>query len=236
MSTPGHHRGDAADHRGDAADRTVIVLRPLASPMPLGFLAFCIGMVLTSLLDLAVFPVGDSHEVGVLLLAFTGPLEVLAAVFAMLARDAGAGTAFAVFGATWISTGLSIVLADPGSTSPVTAAFFLALAALLVVLAVAARPGKPALTVLLSLASVRFVLSGLYEATGSTGLDRAAGIAGAVIAVVSLYGGLALLLEDAQGRLVLPTGRRGRARESFEGTIDDQLSGLQAEAGVRNQL
>jgi hypothetical protein len=45
-----------------------------------------------------------------------------------------------------------------------------------------------------------------------------------------------MALEDAQGKTVLPLGRRGRGRESMGGTLEDQISWVEREAGVRNQL
>ncbi len=218
------------------ADRTRIVLRPLASPMPLGFFAFAVGIALTSLLDLGVFAEPYAHQVAVLLLAFTAPLEMLAAVFAMLARDPGAGTALSVLGAAWIGTGLGMLLAPPGATSPVAGAFSLCLTAILLVLAGAASNGKPALATLLALSTLRFAASGLHQLLASHRWAMVAGALGMLIAAFSLYGGLSLLLEDSLGRTVLPTGRRGRARESIEGGFEAQLAQLETEAGVRNQL
>lgn len=220
----------------ELASRTRVVLRPVASPLPLGFFAFGVAIVLTTLLDLGAFPVRDSHEVAVLLLAFTGPLELLAAVFALLARDVGAGTSLGVFGATWVSYGTALLLTVPGSRSPVLGSFFLALCVVLLALAVASLSGKPALGLLLLLAFLRFAATGLYEILGASWLQTAAGGVGALLALVSFYGGLALLIEDSQGRIVLPTGRRGRASESLEAGLGAQLASLESEAGVRNQL
>ena len=216
------------------AARTRIVLRPLGSSLPLGFFAFGVGVLLTGLLDLRALPVTDTSQVAVLLLTFPAPLELLACVLAYLARDAGAATAMGVFGATWVSTGTGLLLAEPGSRSSVTGVFSLALAVVLLSLAVAAAAVKPALPVLLSLATARAACEGLYDLTGSRALQTAAGVV--AMLVVAVYGGLALLLEDTRGHLVLPTGRRGRARESLEGGLGAQLESLQSEAGVRNQL
>ena len=227
---------EAAERSVDAADRTRILLRPLASPMPMGFFAFGVGISLTSLLDLGVFAASYSHQVAVLLLAFTAPLQLLAAIFALLARDVGAGTALGVFGATWLATGLGLLLAPPGATSPVTGAFSLYLAVVLLLLAIAASHGKPALAILLGLATLRFLTNGLYQLLAGQLWAHVSGALGMVIAVFSLYGGLSLLLEDSLGRIVLPTGRRGRARESLEGDFTAQLAQLETEAGVRNQL
>jgi len=50
-----------------------------------------------------------------------------------------------------------------------------------------------------------------------------------------MYGGVALEMEDAEQREVLPLFRRGVAAESFQG-LDRQLERLEAEPGVRQQL
>ena len=218
------------------AARTRIVLRPLGSSLPLGFFAFGVGVLLTGLLDLRALPVTDTSQVAILLLTFPAPLELLACVLAYLARDAGAATSMGVFGATWVSTGTGLLLAEPGSRSSVMGVFSLALAVVLLSLAVVAAAAKPALTVLLTLATARAACGGLYDLTGTRALQTAAGVVAMLVVVVSVYGGLALLLEDTRGHLVLPTGRRGRARASLEGGLGAQLESLESEAGVRNQL
>ncbi len=241
MTRPDPARPDASDASpatgaGAVGERTRIVLRPLGSTLPLGFFAFGTGVLLTGLLELGALPAADGHQVGVLLLAFTAPLELLAAVFAFLARDAGAGTALGIFGASWVSTGLALLLEPPGSRSPVTGAWSLFLCVVLGAMAAAARSAKPALGALLLLAGLRFLTGGLDELGLWSVLRTVSGGVSMALVLVSAYGGLALLLEDLQGRVVLPTGRRGRARESLESGFEAQLAGLESEAGVRNQL
>jgi hypothetical protein len=51
------------------------------------------------------------------------------------------------------------------------------------------------------------------------------------IAVLALYGGLALLLEEGHQRMVLPLGRRGRARTSLEGDFGTQVHQAEQEPG-----
>jgi hypothetical protein len=48
--------------------------------------------------------------------------------------------------------------------------------------------------------------------------------------------GVALGLEDARQRQVLPLFRRGGAVAAFHGGYEQQLERLEAEAGVRQQL
>lgn len=95
-------------------------------------------------------------------------------------------------------------------------------------------------TVLLSALELRWTPTAqdaqLYQATGSAGMERAAGWLGIPLAAFALYGGLALLLEESHQRMVLPLGRRGRARTSLEGRFAHQVHRAEQEPGVRRQL
>lgn len=126
--------------------------------------------------------------------------------------------------------------ARPGALSQPLAVFLLALATVMLVMAVASMPGKPLFGVLLLAGGGRFALTGVYEITGSMTVEHAAGWLGVPVAVFALYGGLALLLEEGKQRMVLPLGRRGRARTSLEGSFAHQVQQAEQEAGVRRQL
>jgi len=70
----------------------------------------------------------------------------------------------------------------------------------------------------------------------STVVQAASGVIGCIIFLFSLYGGLALGLEDALHRTVLPFGRRGEALQAIEGDLSEQVGPIEKEAGVRKQL
>ena len=110
------------------------------------------------------------------------------------------------------------------------------LAFMLLILIAASIKGKILISLVLAIAVPRYILSGLYQLTGLPGLHLAAGIVGLVVATAAAYGALALLLEDAFQRTVLPMGRRGGSSTALRGDLDDQLSRLRHEAGVRRQL
>ncbi len=74
-------------------------------------------------------------------------------------------------------------------------------------------------------------MNGLYEMTGAPGFETTSGVVGCAIAAIALYGGLALGLEDLQGKAILPIGRR-----AFEGDLGEQVGPVESEAGVRKQL
>jgi len=213
-----------------------IVTRPIGSPLPLGFFAFGVGTLLLTGLQLGWVPMEGTRTIAVMLVAFVGPLEVLAGIIAYLARDAGSATALGILGAAWIGTGSALLATTPAQTSAALGFFLLIIAGVLVLLLIPAIPGKAYLAVVLALAVVRFALTGVYEMDMASWAREASGWLGVPLAAASAYGGLALLLEDAQKQTILPFARRGAAERAIEGGPEEQIAHIETEAGVRNQL
>ncbi|MDX3061551.1 MULTISPECIES: GPR1/FUN34/YaaH family transporter [Streptomyces] len=215
---------------------TRIVLRPIASPLPLGFFALGMGSAVLSTLQLGWVPLAQSSVLLLLLLIFVVPLQFIAGLFAFVARDAGAATALLLLGAAWAGTSVTSLNSPPGEPLVAQAVFLLALVPFVLALAGASAQSKPLFAVLLCLTAVRFGLTGLYEAGLGNAPQVAAGWSGIGIGAYALYSGLALLVEDGKQRTVLPLFRRGAARTSIEGDLREQLTAAQQEAGVRHQL
>lgn len=83
-----------------------VVLRPIASSLPLGFFAFTVGTVLLTTLELQWAPAVEGRQLMILVLAFVVPLEALAGLFAFLARDSGAATGLTTLAAAWAAGGV----------------------------------------------------------------------------------------------------------------------------------
>jgi hypothetical protein len=214
-----------------------VTLRPIGSPLPLGAFALVPAGALLSGLQLEWFPVADERSIGYLLLGFAVPLQLMSSVFAFLGRDSLVGTGFGIFTGTWLAFGLSLLTGPLGKTSPVLGVFFLAIAAIFAMLfGGGIAGGKVAAGAIVLTGSVRFILSGLYELTSATGVEHAAGIVGLVFVAIAGYVGFASLIEDNARKPVLPLGRRGLAKASLTEGLVAQLSGLEHEAGVREQL
>jgi uncharacterized protein len=224
MSTNGRH-----------FEQTRIVLRPIGSGLPLGFYSFAIGMLLLACTAVGWIPAAEQHEVGMLLMAFVFPLQLVATVMAFLARDTLGATTLGLFTTSWLALGWSDLAAADGSRSVAIGIYLFGFATIAVVLALMSTLGKPLFSVLLSISAARMVLNGVYEIGSAHAFDKAAGWVALALSAFAIYGGSALALEDAQQREVLPLFRRGSARAAFEG-VDAQLSRLEAEAGVRQQL
>ncbi len=213
-----------------------IVLRPIGNPLPLGFLALAGGTLVVSGLQLGWLQQEEGQQVALILLAFVFPLQLLSSIFGFLARDVVAGTGMGVLAGTWLSIALIQLTAQPGSTSDPLGLFLLLAAVAMLVPAAASATGKLIPALVLTTTAVRFATTGLYEITASPTWQDVAGIVGLLLCAAAVYAALAMALEDAKRKTVLPLGRRGFGAESVGGNLGEQLQRIEREAGVREQL
>lgn len=232
--------GVTAEHNGRSAPSGTVArvtLRPIGSPLPLGVFALIPAGLLLAGSQLGWFAPADERTIPYILLGFAVPLQFVSTVFAFLGRDSLVGTGFGIFTGTWLAYGLSALSSPPGHASPVLGVFFLGVGSIFAMLTGGGvAGGKTAAGAVILTGSARFLVSGLYELTGSVGLERAAGIVGLVFVALAGYVGFATLLEDNARRSILPIGRRGAARAAFDAGLRGQLDELEHEAGVREQL
>jgi succinate-acetate transporter protein len=100
----------------------------------------------------------------------------------------------------------------------------------------AALESKLVPALVLGTAALRFLVTGLYQLTGSGSWKDAAGVVGLVLAVLAVYAAWAAELEDAQKKQVLPLGRRKKGKAAAERGLEASLPDLGREPGVRGQL
>ncbi|OLT54566.1 hypothetical protein [Cellulosimicrobium sp. CUA-896] len=216
-------------------DVTRIVVRPIGSPLPLGFLGLAVATTAFAALQLGWLPPSEGRVVALGVLAITVPAQLLAAVYGFLARDPVAGTGTAILAGTWAAAGTATLVTPPGASSPGLGVLLVASAAVMLVPAAAASTGKLVAAGVMGLTALRFAVTGVAEITGAPGWLTAAGVVGLTLAVAALYAALALELEGA-GTPVLPVLRRGSGQDADTGDLDSALRGLAREAGVRRQL
>ena len=212
------------------------MLRPIASPLPLGFLALFVGSLLLSSLQLHWIPATQRPEVAIGLLAFTVPLQLIACCYGFLCRDVVASTGVGVLGGTWATLGVSLVSSPPSARSPGLGILLVVAAGALLVPATAALTGKAVAALVLALAAVHFALSGSYELTSAAGWQHASGLCGIVLAGLALYAALATEIDSATRRNILPLLRTPYGRRAVSGQLAEQMETLPREAGVRQQL
>ncbi|MFI5606946.1 GPR1/FUN34/YaaH family transporter [Amycolatopsis sp. NPDC051903] len=213
-----------------------VAVRPYASPLPLGFFCFGIGMALLGGIGLGLVDGDQLRTAGILLAAFVFPLEFLAAVMAFLARDTGAAAALGLFATSWLGLGVVYVVAPQQHTSVALGFYLGAFAIALVPLIAVAFLGKALLGIVLTVSALRAALSAAYQFGAPAVVERAGGWVAFAIFALALYAGTAFLIEDVRQRTTLPILRRSTARQALEGDLSRQTARLPHEAGVRNQL
>jgi hypothetical protein len=234
--TAAAHALDAgAQRQVDSAAMTRIVLRPMASPLPLGFLALAVGSLLFSALQLGWIPLAESSQVATTILVFVVPLELLSAIVSFLIRDVVMATGFGLLTGSWFAVARVEQSGAPGATSHTVGLLAISVAVALLIPAITAAPAKPVATVLMAVAATRFALTGVYELTADNAWKETTGIIGLVLVATAAYGTLALSLEDARHRAILPISRRTTSRAAMSGEIGAQIESIATEAGVRQE-
>jgi succinate-acetate transporter protein len=214
---------------------TRVVLRPLASPLPLGFLALGVATAAFASVQLSWISQSEGHTVALGVLVLTVPLQFLAAVIGFWARDPVAATGMGILSGTWGAACLATLTSPPGATSAGLGVILICSAVCLLVPALAAHSkAVPALVIYTSAA--RFAVTGVAQIDGSRTWLHAAGWVGIALAVLSGYAALALALEGTESRVVLPLGRTGVSRRAVDGRFSDQIEKVATEPGVRQQL
>ncbi|MFE5832455.1 MULTISPECIES: GPR1/FUN34/YaaH family transporter [unclassified Streptomyces] len=217
----------------DLRSMTRINLRPIASPMPLGFFTIAIASVMTGCLQLGLLDESARAAVALTVLpAFV--LQLLVSVLAFGARDVIAATLMAVFAGSWLPYSL-IVLSGAAGGPEVLGVLNLALLCFGALMTAVTRP-KRALWLVLAVSLPRWAATGLAGVTGAEWLTRTSGALGLVVALVAMYTAFALMLEDMRSEQVLPVGRSGPAHLAVEGDLSVQLRNLERQAGVRRTL
>lgn len=177
-----------------------VILRPLANPLPLGFLALGVATLLLSGVQLQWLPPEDAATVAVILLVFVAPLQLLAAILGFLARDPVAGTGMGILAGTWAAVGLVTLRSPAGTTSHALGLLLLVSATAMLVPALGALEAKLVPALVLATTALRFLLTGVYQLSGVTEWKVAGGVTGIVLCAFALYAATAFMIEEAAHR------------------------------------
>lgn len=218
---------DAGRPDVDAAgpQRPVVVLRPFATPMPIGYLGLTVGSIVLTGDQLSWFGPAQQHAEALCLLGFVVPLQFISFVFALLSRDEGVASAMAVLAGSWLAISLVTLAGPPGRTSGALGVLLAASGVVLLLPALACAVGKPLAGAVVGTAALRFVISASYELSGNSAVERVSGALGLALAALAFYAAAAFALEAITGKPVLPTVRRRPPDAVDEG-----------EPGVRSKL
>jgi uncharacterized protein len=220
----------------DQLRATRVFLRPIANPFALGFIALAGDTVIVAGQELGWISHTDTLHAGIIVLIFAPVLQLIACVFGFLGRDAVAATGMGLLGGTWACIGAVSLTSPPGATSHALGTLLFLAGTALLAFASTAAMFKLVPAIILGLAGLRFLVTGVFEFIPDPAWKTAAGIAGLVLGFAALYGAVSLEIEGMRRSALLPTLRRGEGRQAFNHQLPDQVSDVAAEAGVRKQL
>lgn len=209
-----------------------MILRPIGTPLTIGMSGLAVASFVQSGLDLGWVPKTQGTDVGLILLSVPFVLQLLASVFAYLARDGATGATLGLLATTWLSLGLVHLTSAAGSTSSALGLLLVAAGTMLALSAAAVLVVKPLPAAVFAIAALRFVLAGVYELSTTGFWQALAGVVGLVITALAAYCVLAFELED-QRHGALPTFRRHPDPGSTIDGAAGRFEGLEQEAGVR---
>lgn len=225
--------GTGADQ---SAAATRLFLRPLANPLPLGFLGLFYATMLLAGAQLGWVPVPQQKYLLIAIFVFTVPVQFIACIYGFLVRDLVAGTGMGLLAGSWASIALVLLLSPPGSRSSGLAWILVLAGTTLTVPAFAAMQTKMLAGAVNLLAALRFWVTAVYEWGAAHAWETAAGAVGVLLAVVAVYAALAFEIEDQRRMTVFPTFRRGLGEVAMTGDLAEQVNRAHNEAGVRKQL
>jgi uncharacterized protein len=100
-------------------------------------------MLLLGTQALAWIPVHEQKDVGMMLMSFVFPLELIATIVAFLARDTLGATTLGLFTTSWLALGWADIASPAGATSVTTGIYPFGFATVALLLAIMSTLGKP---------------------------------------------------------------------------------------------
>jgi len=216
--------------------RVSITLRPIASPVSLGLFGLAAATLTMSGLQLGWVAPAEGKNVALALIGFAFVAQITAALFAMIARDGTVATAMGVLGLTWLVIGLTMYTSPPGSTSDALGLFLVFTAVAMALNALTSSLSKVVPALVFGTASLRFLLTAIYQMSGSDAWKKTSGVVGLVLFALAIYAAWASELEEATGKSVLPMGRRNKGRIAVDGSLFEQVRDAPNKPGVRTML
>ncbi len=211
------------DNSTNGSSPARVYLQPIAAPSILGLYAFA-GSTLIVAAELAGW-YGNPQTPQYLFpfaAAFGGVAQFAAGMWAYKARDAIATAMHGMWGSFWIGFGiLQLMFAtgtvpEPQGPFPALGFWFIALAWITIMGAIAATAENVALTAVLGTLAVGATFAAIAELLGSEAWTVIAGYTFIVSAICAWYTASALMFEGVAGRPVMPVGMTKKAQEAPE--------------------
>ncbi len=220
---------------------TRVMLQPMAPPSILGLFGFAGATFMVSTFMAGWY--GNEPTTPLLLAPFAvffgGLAQFLAGMWSFRARDGIATAMHGMWGAFWMGWGLLYFLGATGTVTLPSGTFvelgywFLVLAAITWVGALAALGENIVLTGVLGTLAAGATVAAIGELIGSSGWMTAAGWVFLASALIAFYLASAMMLEGGWKRVVLPLGKYSSAANVPGSELSRPVQYAQGQPGVR---
>ena len=191
-----------------ALAQAVTIADTTANPAPLGLLCFGLTTVLLSMHNAGLF--GLDAMILAMAVFYGGTAQIFAGVFEWRKNNTFAATAFISYGFFWLTLAGIIVFPKIGIAerpTEVAMASYLGMWGLLsFVMFIGTFRLNRALQVTFFLLVVAFALLAIGDLLGSATLKTLAGWEGIVLGFAAIYTGLAQVINEVYGRVLMPLG------------------------------
>ncbi|HEU4974850.1 MAG TPA: acetate uptake transporter [Baekduia sp.] len=229
-----------ADLAPEMDERTRIFLQPIAAPSILGLFGFAAATFMVAA-HLAGWYGTESSGIYLFPFAamFGGLAQFLAGMWAYRARDGVATAMHGMWGAFWLAYGILNLLAATKTITLPTGTFtelgywFVCLAAITAMGAIAAMFENPGVSLVLWPLAVGSALIALFYWTGGTGWEHAGGWVLIASSWIAFYTASAMMMEGAAGRVILPLFKPSKAANTPGARITRPQEFPEGQPGVR---
>jgi uncharacterized protein len=192
----------------EAVSRVTFVPSPLADPGPLGLAAFALTTFVLSVFNTGQMGAGGEPVVYGLAFAYGGLGQLLAGMWEFRTGNTFGAVAFSSFGAFWLSYwafveffAKDIPKADVGHA---VGLYLIAWGIFTAYMFVASLRTTMAVAVVFLLLTLTFIILGIGDAGGHTGITKLGGWVGLATAVAAWYASFAQVANSTFGREVMP--------------------------------
>ena len=204
--------GTAATRREPTAGRTAEARAPgswsVADPGPLGLAAFALTTFVLSMFNSGLM--GEKGEPIVFGLAFAygGLAQLLAGMWEFRTGNTFGATAFTSYGAFWLSFFVFVTFfADKipaADTGHAVGLYLIAWGIFTAYMFVASLRTTAAVALVFVLLAVTFIVLGIGDASGTSGITKLGGWIGLVTALAAWYASFAGVTNSTFGRIIMP--------------------------------
>ncbi len=204
-----------SDQTRSAPPQTDVTAAAIADPAPLGLAGFALTTFVLSMFNAGLVDKKGLPVVLGLALAYGGGAQLLAGMWEFRKGNAFGATAFSSYGAFWISYWAYVTFfaskvpaANAGSA---VGLYLIAWGIFTAYMWIASFRTTAAVNLVFLLLAVTFLLLGIGEAAGSTGIGKVGGWVGLATAVAAWYASFAGVTNFTFGREMLPVRQLRRA-------------------------